>query len=259
MKRSAYGRDFGLSTRMFLTMFFLGIVYIASSSFSFSSSDVVPLHRRDHGRARVLPVLHLGQDRLMASGAKVVGPDEAPELHGDGRASRGDGRPSEAARRRYPDRHAERVCDRPEPEALRRRSHGRPLEPPRAAGGRGRSRPRAHAHREPRRGRHDDRKLLLDARCHAGALRPVGRDVQRRRPRPGLGRSRLADHVRRLDRHLRDQLCADHDDLALPGVRGRPWRGADHRCAGEPDERAPEDRRAGSPRSRSGTSARWRA
>ena len=29
MKRSAYGRDFGLSTRMFLTMFFLGLVYIA--------------------------------------------------------------------------------------------------------------------------------------------------------------------------------------------------------------------------------------
>ena len=55
-------------------------------------------------------------------------------------------------------------------------------------------------------------------------------------------RARLADHVRRLDRHLRDQLGADHDDLALPRVRGRPRRGADHRCAGEPDERAPEDR-----------------
>jgi len=29
MKRSAYGRDVGLSMRMFFTMFFLGIVYIA--------------------------------------------------------------------------------------------------------------------------------------------------------------------------------------------------------------------------------------
>ena len=28
MKRRAYGRDFGLSSRMFLTMFTLGLIYV---------------------------------------------------------------------------------------------------------------------------------------------------------------------------------------------------------------------------------------
>ena len=72
MKRSAYGRDFGLSTRMFFTMFFLGIVYIAFFIVLVQFVGSFLVHRRDHGRARVRPVLHVGQDRLLASGAKVV-------------------------------------------------------------------------------------------------------------------------------------------------------------------------------------------
>ncbi len=40
---------------------------------------------------------------------------------------------------------------------------------------------------------------------------------------------------------LRDQLRPHPHDLALPRVRGRPRLGTDHRRAGEPDERAPED------------------
>ncbi len=82
MKRSAYGRDFGLSTRMFLTMFFLGIVYIAFfivlvqfvGSFLFIGVIM--------GVLAFVQYFTSDKIALMASGAKVVGPDEAPELHG---------------------------------------------------------------------------------------------------------------------------------------------------------------------------------
>jgi heat shock protein HtpX len=82
MKRKAYGRDAGLSTRLFLTMFLLGALYVAFF--------VVLLQVFDFG---VLPaVLIVGglsffqwytSDKvaLAASGAKVVTPEEEPELH----------------------------------------------------------------------------------------------------------------------------------------------------------------------------------
>ena len=78
--------------------------------------------------------------------------------------------------------------------------------------------------------------------------RPLRRHVRRlrRRRRPARlerqqRRADLADHLRRLGRHLRDQLRPHPHDLALPRVRGRPRLGADDRRAGEPDERAAED------------------
>ena len=74
MKRSAYGRDFGLSTRMFLTMFFLGIVYIAFfivlvqfvGSFLFIGVIM--------GVLAFVQYFTSDKIALMASGAKVVGP-----------------------------------------------------------------------------------------------------------------------------------------------------------------------------------------
>jgi len=82
MKRKAFGRDFGLSSRMFLTMFLLGALYVVFF--------VVLVWYLQVGIALVVPLLavfafvqYYTSDKiaLRASGAKVVTPDEAPELH----------------------------------------------------------------------------------------------------------------------------------------------------------------------------------
>ncbi len=82
MKRKAYGRDRGLSARMFTTMFLLGALYIAFFVV------LINLFEVGFGFALVLMgglafVQYFTSDKiaLAASGAKVVGPDQAPELH----------------------------------------------------------------------------------------------------------------------------------------------------------------------------------
>jgi len=82
MKRKAYGRDFGLSARMSLAFFLLGLLYVAFGVvlFSFFHTSLV-----------VIVVLILGlaffqyytSDKLAlkASRARVVSPEEAPQLH----------------------------------------------------------------------------------------------------------------------------------------------------------------------------------
>jgi heat shock protein HtpX len=82
MKRKAYGRDAGLTLRMLATTFTLGLVYVvfAVLLFSFLNVGLVPL---------VLIVVGLAffqyytSDKLalLASGAKVVERDQAPDLH----------------------------------------------------------------------------------------------------------------------------------------------------------------------------------
>jgi heat shock protein HtpX len=82
MKRRAYGRDAGLSARMLLTGGLLGLLYVVFAAVLISVLDVgiVPM---------VLIVFAMAffqyytSDKLalMASGAKVVQPDQAPELH----------------------------------------------------------------------------------------------------------------------------------------------------------------------------------
>ena len=82
MKRKAYGRDFGLTSRMTLTMFTLGLLYVVFF--------VVMVNVLNVGIFAVILIMgalaffqYFTSDKvaLMASGAKVVGPDEAPELH----------------------------------------------------------------------------------------------------------------------------------------------------------------------------------
>ena len=82
MKRKAYGRDFGLTSRMTLTMFTLGLLYVVFF--------VVMVNVLNVGIFAVVLIMgalaffqYFTSDKvaLMASGAKVVGPDEAPELH----------------------------------------------------------------------------------------------------------------------------------------------------------------------------------
>src|ERR687893_112698 len=82
MKRRAYGRDFGLSSRMFLTMFLLGAVYVAFF--------VVLLQLFDLGLFAVVLIMgglaflqYFTSDKiaLAAAGAKVIERDQAPDLH----------------------------------------------------------------------------------------------------------------------------------------------------------------------------------
>jgi heat shock protein HtpX len=82
MKRSAYGRDFGLSTRLLLTMFTLGLLYVIFF--------VVMVQVLNVGIFFVVVIMgglaflqYFTSDKiaLLASGAKIVQPDEAPELH----------------------------------------------------------------------------------------------------------------------------------------------------------------------------------
>ncbi len=82
MKRKAYGRDLGLSTRMFTTMFLLGALYVAFFVV------LVQLFEVGLGFALVLMgalafIQYFTSDKiaLAASRAKVVTPEQAPELH----------------------------------------------------------------------------------------------------------------------------------------------------------------------------------
>jgi heat shock protein HtpX len=82
MKRKAFGRDFGLSSRMFLTMFLLGALYVGFF--------VVMVQVFDFGLVPMILIIaglaffqYYTSDKiaLAASGAKVVSRDEAPDLH----------------------------------------------------------------------------------------------------------------------------------------------------------------------------------
>ena len=82
MKRKSYGRDAGLTSRMVFTTFLLGLLYVVFAVVLFNVLNVglVPL---------ILIVVGLAffqyytSDKLAlaASGAKVVTPEEAPDLH----------------------------------------------------------------------------------------------------------------------------------------------------------------------------------
>ena len=82
MERKAFGRDFGLSFRMGSTMFVLGLVYVAFfvALVQFTGVGIV-------GIVLIMGILSFVQfftsDKiaLLASGAKVVERDQAPELH----------------------------------------------------------------------------------------------------------------------------------------------------------------------------------
>jgi heat shock protein HtpX len=82
MRRKAYGRDFGLSSRMFTTMFVLGALYVAFfvvmvQVFQFGIVPMILIV----GALAFLQYFTSDKVALAASGAKVVSPEEAPELH----------------------------------------------------------------------------------------------------------------------------------------------------------------------------------
>ena len=169
---------------------------------------------------------------LAAMGARVVTPQEAPQLHAmiDRLCVQADlPKPKVAvANTRMPNAFA---LGRSPKKATVCATTGimELLIPGRA---RGRHGARAHARRQPRRGGDDAGRLLRHARrLHRPVRLPVRRRrlVRRRRRQPELPRA-----AARLARGLRRLVPADAGAVALPRVRGRPRRGDHHR----PPERA---------------------
>ncbi len=82
MKRKSYGRDAGLSLRMLLTGSLLGLLYVvfAVVLFEYLSVGLVPMLLIIGGLA-FFQYFTSDKLALMASGAKVVERDEAPQLH----------------------------------------------------------------------------------------------------------------------------------------------------------------------------------
>ena len=82
MKRRAYGRDFGLSLRMLLTGGLLGLLYVVFAVVLFQVLDAgLLLMVVIVGGLALFQYFTSDKIALAASGAKVVEPDEAPELH----------------------------------------------------------------------------------------------------------------------------------------------------------------------------------
>jgi heat shock protein HtpX len=82
MKRKSYGRDLGLSTRMALTTFLLGLLYVVFFVVLFQVANfgigvVIVLC----GGLLLLQLFTSDKLALRASGAKIVERDEAPDLH----------------------------------------------------------------------------------------------------------------------------------------------------------------------------------
>src|SRR3954452_23334439 len=82
MKRKAYGRDAGLSIRMLFAGGLLGLLYVVFAVVLFQVLNVglVPMLVIVIG---IAAFQYYSSDRLAlaASGAKVVTPEQAPELH----------------------------------------------------------------------------------------------------------------------------------------------------------------------------------
>jgi heat shock protein HtpX len=82
MKRKAYGRDAGLTMRMLATSFLLGLLYVvfALVLLRYLNFGLVPMLVIVIGLA-VFQYFTSDKLALAASGAKVVGRDQAPDLH----------------------------------------------------------------------------------------------------------------------------------------------------------------------------------
>ncbi|HKD32407.1 MAG TPA: zinc metalloprotease HtpX [Gaiellaceae bacterium] len=82
MKRKAYGRDAGLTARMLLTSFLLGLLYVgfALVLFYVFNAGLVLMVVIVVGLA-IFQYYTSDKLALAASGAKIVSPEEAPQLH----------------------------------------------------------------------------------------------------------------------------------------------------------------------------------
>ena len=81
MRRKAYGRDFGLSSRIFLTIFLLGALYVGFFALLLQSGASIGVMVVILGAFAFLQYFTSDKIALASSGAKVVTPEQAPDLH----------------------------------------------------------------------------------------------------------------------------------------------------------------------------------
>jgi heat shock protein HtpX len=82
MKRKAFGRDAGLTSRIVLTTFLLGLLYVVFAVVLFELLNVgLVLMIVIVGGLALAQYFTSDKLALRAAGARVVGPDEEPELH----------------------------------------------------------------------------------------------------------------------------------------------------------------------------------
>ncbi len=81
MRRKAYGRDFGLSSRIFLTIFLLGALYVGFFALLLQSGASYGVMIVLLGAFAFLQYFTSDKIALASSGAKVVTPEQAPDLH----------------------------------------------------------------------------------------------------------------------------------------------------------------------------------
>ena len=159
----------------------------------------LPPHR---GRLQLRDVLVLGQARAQGEPGRPLERAERPTSTATSRSSPAARRSADAACLPDPVRAAERVRDRPQPEAGRCRRDRGPHALPAARAGQGRARARDGARGEPRHPRDDDRRD--DRRRDRGdrELPPVlaVSSGRRRRRQPARVRRRARGDPRRADR-----------------------------------------------------------
>lgn len=80
-KLSEFGRDTGLQIRMATTMFLLGAVYVVFVGVLFSAGVNAMFIVFIAGGMALLQLFASDKMALAAMGARIVGPDEAPQLH----------------------------------------------------------------------------------------------------------------------------------------------------------------------------------
>jgi heat shock protein HtpX len=81
MRRKAYGRDFGLTSRIFLTLFLLGALYVGFFALLLQSGASIGVLIVVLGAFAFIQYFTSDKIALASSGAKVVTPEEAPDLH----------------------------------------------------------------------------------------------------------------------------------------------------------------------------------
>jgi heat shock protein HtpX len=81
MRRKAYGRDFGLTSRMFLTIFLLGALYVGFFALLLQSGASIGVMVVVLGAFAFIQYYTSDKIALASSGAKVVTPEQAPDLH----------------------------------------------------------------------------------------------------------------------------------------------------------------------------------
>jgi heat shock protein HtpX len=81
MRRKAFGRDFGLTSRMFLTIFLLGALYVFFFALLLQSGASYGVMIVLLGAFAFIQYFTSDKIALASSGAKVVTPEQAPDLH----------------------------------------------------------------------------------------------------------------------------------------------------------------------------------